>query len=130
MYWDGWPFSRVVLLFIATAYTLIFIQVTLMHYRQNFQHWSQWIPVLALPIIALNALLLGFYHANWARTLFGILTIVGIIAGVFGFFMHFRGIGKRVDGYRLQNFLVGPPIALPSLITIVSTLGLLTLYWS
>ena len=53
--WNGWPLNRVVILFTALGFGLIFIQVTLMHYRQNFHHWSQWLPVIALPVLALNA---------------------------------------------------------------------------
>ena len=43
--------------------------------------------------------------------------------------MHIRGVGERVDGYKLRNFLIGPPLTLPALITAVSLLGLIALYW-
>lgn len=52
MAWDGWPFTRVVLLFCAAAALLVLIQVTMNHYRQNFRHWSQWVPIIELPLSA------------------------------------------------------------------------------
>lgn len=130
MGWNGWPFTRVVILFTSLAFFLVFIQVTLMHYRQNFRHWSQWVPVIELPLLGLNALILTFYNIDLVRWSLMILTIIGIIGGMIGFYMHFSGVGKRVDGYRLNNFLIGPPIILPLLITAMSALALLALYWS
>lgn len=128
--WDGWPLDRAVILFTGFGFFLIFIQVALMHYRQNFRHWSQWLPVLALPILAVNAFLLTFVNHPTLRSLFTVLTTVGIIEGVYGFYKHFTGVGKRVDGYRFHNFLVGPPIILPLMISAICALGLLALCWS
>lgn len=130
MGWDGWPFERVVILFSFFAFLLIFVQVTLFHYRQNFRHWSQWVPVLALPIIALNALLLTVWNGGWIRTLFIIFCVADFLGGFFGFYQHFRGVGQRVDGYKLQNYLVGPPVVLPLMISAISGLALLATYWS
>lgn len=130
MGWNGWPLARVVILFTAFGFLLIFIQVTLMHYRQNFRHWAQWIPVLALPIVALGAFLLAIWDMVWIRTAFGVLCITEVLGGFFGFYLHVRGVGERVDGYRFHNFLVGPPVVLPLFISAMSVLALLALYWS
>jgi hypothetical protein len=64
MGWDGWPFTRVTLVFGAAAFLLTFIQVTLNHYRQNFRDFSQWIPVIALPILALAALVVAAWNGE------------------------------------------------------------------
>jgi len=85
---------------------------------------------IALPILALNALILSFLNHTIIRNLFTILTVAGMLEGLFGFFKHLTGIGKRVDGYRFHNFLVGPPIILPLMITAFCLLGFLALYWS
>ena len=130
MAWDGWPFTRVVMLFSACAFLLVFIQVTLLHYRQNFRHWTQWIPVLALPVLALMAFIVTAWNGEGARTILSILSYVGVLGGLLGFYMHLHGVGERVDGYRFHNFLVGPPIILPLLVTSFSGLALLALYWS
>lgn len=103
--------------------------MTLFHYRQNFRHWSMWIPVLATPIFGLLLLVLGFYYADWLALILTFLLAVGIFAGMFGTFMHIRGVGKRVDGYKLRNFLIGPPLTLPGMITGMCIIGLIALYW-
>lgn len=127
--WNGWPLDRVFILAMGLLFLVIFVQVTLFHYRQNFRHWSMWIPVLATPLFGLCLVLFAFYNAGWLLSLLNVLLAIGIIAGLFGSFMHIRGVGKRVDGYKLRNFLVGPPLTLPGLVTAVSLLGLIALNW-
>ncbi|HBN96923.1 MAG TPA: hypothetical protein DDZ66_11535 [Firmicutes bacterium] len=100
-----------------------------LQYRQNLRHWSQWVPVITLPILVLNALALTLWNLDWIRTLFIILCIADALGGLSGFYYHLCGVGQRVDGYRLQNFLVGPPIILPLMVTALSALGLLAVYW-
>lgn len=60
----------------------------------------------------------------------GALCWFGMVAGLIGFYKHFRGVGQRVDGYRLHNFLVGPPVILPLFVSAFSALALLALHWS
>ncbi|MEI3607187.1 hypothetical protein SPD48_15950 [Pseudogracilibacillus sp. SE30717A] len=129
MVWDGWSLHRIIVLAMGLLFLVIFIQVTLFHYRQNFRHWSMWIPVTATPLFGLLLIIYTFYHANWLLLLLTVLLVVGVLAGLFGSFMHIKGIGKRVDGYKLRNFLIGPPLTLPSLITAASVLGLFALHW-
>lgn len=128
--WNGWPFERVAVLFASCASLLIFIQVTLFHYRQNFRHWSQWVPVIALPILALTGFLFSASNVDWVRTAFIVLCLGDALGGLVGFYLHLKGVGQRVDGYRLQNFLVGPPIILPLMISALSVFALLAVYWS
>lgn len=129
MPWNGWPLSRVVMLFAGLLFLVIFVQVTLFHYRQNFRHWSMWIPVLGTPIFGLAALVVTLFNASWLQKPLAFLLVVGLVAGLFGTHMHIRGVGKRVEGYVLRNFMTGPPLGLPLLVTAVSLLGLLGLYW-
>ncbi|GAB6179514.1 hypothetical protein JCM14036_08330 [Desulfotomaculum defluvii] len=127
--WDGWPISRIILLFSALALFLIFVQVTLLHYRQNFRHWAMWAPVLGTPIIGMLLLTLVFYNIPWLRAITGIFCAAGVLSGLVGFGLHVEGVGERVDGYRMQNFLVGPPVILPLMVAAISVLGLIALYW-
>lgn len=127
--WDGWPLSRVLFLFTALAFLMIFLQVTLFHSRQNFRHWAMWAPVIATPLLGVLLLALAFYNAPWLRTLTALLLSVGVLAGLGGFALHVEGVGERVDGYKMQNLLVGPPITLPLMVVAMSALGLLALYW-
>lgn len=53
MYWNGWSLDRVVVIAMGVFFLVIFVQVTLYHYRQNFRHWSMWIPVTVAPLFGL-----------------------------------------------------------------------------
>jgi hypothetical protein len=127
--WMGWPIERILLVFTGVAFLLIFVQVTLFHYRQNFRHWAMYIPVVATPVFGILTLADGFYRMTWLHATLGVLFVVGVVAGGFGSYMHIRGVGQRVGGFKMQNFLVGPPVALPAMISAMSFLGLVVLYW-
>ncbi|NGQ96021.1 hypothetical protein G3578_12720 [Brevibacillus sp. SYP-B805] len=128
--WHGWPLERVLLLLDGLAFALMAIQVTLFHSRQNFRHWAMWVPVLETPVFALFAITLAFYHPAWLRWVFALMMWVGVGVGFYGAYLHAVGVGQRVGGYsQSQNFLLGPPIVLPLMISALSALGLLALYW-
>lgn len=129
MGWNGWPLDRVLILAMGLFFLVIFIQVTLFHYRQNFRHWSMWIPVLGSPVFGLGLLLYTFYNVTWLHYTVIILLYIGAAEGIFGSYKHIHGVGQRVGGYRLRNFLIGPPLTLPALITAVSVVGLIAIYW-
>src|SRR5687768_16126464 len=113
--WDEWSLDRIVILAMGLLFLVIFVQVTLFHYRQNFRHWSMWIPVIATPIFGLGLILFVFYNTGWLLYLMTVLLSIGIVAGLFGTYMHIRGVGQRVGGYEMRNFLIGPPLTLPAL---------------
>jgi hypothetical protein len=127
--WNGWPLDRVLILFVGLAFLMLFVQVTLFHYRQNFRHWSMWVPVLETPVFSLLLFYLAFYNVFWLRSLLTVLLIVGAFSGMFGSIMHVRGVGERVGGYELRNFMTGPPLTLPAMLTAISILGLLAILW-
>ncbi|KEO84673.1 hypothetical protein [Tumebacillus flagellatus] len=127
--WYGWPLERVLLVLLGLMYFAIFVQVTIFHYRQNFRHWSMWVPVIATPIDALACETYAFWTPQWVWLVLTILLAVSLVAGMVGSFLHWRGIGERVGGYEMRNFLVGPPVALPAMITGTSVLGLVILFW-
>lgn len=62
-------------------------------------------------------------------TLVAVLLAAGVLAGMFGSVMHIRGVGERVGGYEMRNFLIGPPLTLPGMVTAMSILGLIAMYW-
>ncbi|WP_139491932.1 hypothetical protein [Brevibacillus dissolubilis] len=128
--WDGWPLERVLLIFAGLAFLLIFVQVYMFHSRQNFRHWAMWIPVIATPVFTVATITYAFYAATWLFYVLVVLMIAGAAAGLYGAYLHTVGVGQRVGGYsQTQNFLVGPPVILPLLITAISALGLLALFW-
>lgn len=126
--WVGWPLERILFLLLSLLFLGTFVQVTLFHWRQNFRHWSMWIPVTATPALGLVCLGLVLVDAPALRGLLGILSALGVFAGIMGSYYHIEGVGERVDGYTLSNFMVGPPLVLPLTITLLSLLALVTLY--
>ncbi|MGZ9584298.1 hypothetical protein [Paenibacillus marinisediminis] len=129
MYWDAWPIARILILFVSLAFLLLGIQVTMFHYRQNFHHKAMWAPVISSPIFFIVGLALTIYNASWLSGLFQVLMWFGVVFGLIGFYFHFRGVGVRVGGWALRNFLIGPPVILPLMFTAISVLGLIAVYW-
>lgn len=127
--WDGWPIARILLVFTSIAFLMIFIQVTLFHSRQNFRHWAMWLPVVASPLLGVLMLILAFLNLQSLRSITSYILIAGILGGLIGFYYHFMGVGVRVGGYKMNNFLVGPPVILPLMVTAMSVLGLIILRW-
>lgn len=128
--WDDWPLSRILLLFTGAAFLLISVQVTIFHYRQNFRHWAMYGPVLGGPLLGILTITLALYYAPTLRTLTIVLLFVGLALGAVGSYLHVNGIGERVGGYgEAQNFLVGPPLILPAMVSAMSVLGLIAIYW-
>lgn len=126
--WNGWPVDRVLFLFLGVVHLAVFVQVGLMHWRQNFRHWAMWVPVVATASLSLLSLLLTWQDAEALRSLFVLLSSASILAGFVGTYYHVTGVGARVDGYTLSNFMVGPPAALPLLVSALGVLGLIVVY--
>lgn len=129
MFWDAWPIARILILFVSLAFIMMGIQVTMFHYRQNFNNKVMWVPVISAPIFFIVGLALTIYNVSWLSGLFQILMWFGVISGLIGFYFHFRGVGIRVGGWALRNFLIGPPVTLPVMFTAISVLGLIAVYW-
>jgi hypothetical protein len=129
MNWNGWTLDRVLVLFIGAAFLLLWAQVFLFHYRQNFHHKSMYIPVVVAPLLALSAVGLAFYNVPWLIAIYTTLSILGLLSGLVGTYYHYKGVGVRVGGYELRNFLIGPPVTLPIVFSALSVLGLFAIYW-
>lgn len=129
MHWTQWTLDRMIILFVAIAFIAIWVQVTLSHYRQNFHHKSMWAPIIASPLFSVTGLALAMVHAGWLVWLFTGLMWVGVLIGSAGFYYHFHGVGVRVGGWTMRNFLVGPPVIMPVLFIAMCALGLIVMYW-
>jgi hypothetical protein len=129
MFWHTWPIARILILFVSLAFMLVGIQVTMFHYRQNFHNKAMWIPVISSPIFFVIGLALTIYNVSWLSALFQILMWFGVVFGLIGFYFHVRGVGVRVGGWALRNFLIGPPVTLPMMFTAISVLGLIAVCW-
>lgn len=84
-----------------------------------------WIPVTATPVFGLCLVFFAFYNATWLLYVLTVLLSIGIAAGAFSSYMHVHCVGERVGGYELRNFMVGPPLTLPAMISAVSLLRLI-----
>lgn len=127
---SAWSLDRILVLFVSVAFLVMGIQVTMFHYRQNFHHKSMWVPVISSPVYFVVGLALAvWYDVSWLRILFTALMWVGVLSGLIGFYFHFRGVGVRVGGWAMRNFLIGPPIALPVMYSALCVLALIALYW-
>ena len=129
MNWSMWSIDRILILFVSLAFLVMGIQVTMFHYRQNFNQKAMWVPVVSSPVFLVVGLILTWYNATWLHYLFMGLMWFGVAVGLIGFYFHFRGVGVRGGGWALRNFLIGPPVALPLMFSALSVLGLIALYW-
>ncbi len=129
MLWTGWSLDRIILLLVGLAYLMIFIQVAMFHYRQNFRNIAMWLPVIGGPLIGAAAALLALANISALLGLVKVLFWIGVIGGLIGFIYHFRGVGQRVDGYVFRNFLIGPPIILPLMFSALGVVGLFAACW-
>lgn len=129
MVWTAWTLDRIVIFLMGFAYLLIFAQVTMFHYRQNFRHYAMWFPVVEGPIIGTAAILASLTSSQSLVTITTVLFGLGAVSGVLGFVYHFVGVGERVEGYVLRNFLVGPPVILPLTFSALGLVGLFAIYW-
>ncbi|MCW2276657.1 hypothetical protein [Heliophilum fasciatum] len=127
--WVGWPWERTLVLFTSLAFALLAVQVTLFHYRQNFRHWAMWGPVIGLPIAALLGFLLVAKETVTMRLLFILALWLELGSSLLGIYFHGRGVGQRVGGWGLHNIMIGPPLILPMMLSALSVLGLLAMYW-
>lgn len=123
------PLDRAVLFLTGVLFLGIFVQVTLLHSRQNFRAASMWLPVVATPAVGLVLVALTFYPALWLHQAATWLLWAGVVIGLYGTFRHTVGVGQRVNGYTIDNFLVGPPVMLPLLIVVGALIGLAVISW-
>lgn len=128
MVWTEWSLDRVIVFFVGLAYLLIGIQVSMSHYKQNFHNKVMWTPVITAPILFLTSILLTIVNRQGFYNIVQILFIIGAVMGLVGFGFHFKAVGKRVDGYKPRNFLMGPPVILPLLFAAMAALGLIAMY--
>ncbi|WP_068777219.1 hypothetical protein [Paenibacillus sp. FJAT-26967] len=128
MVWTDWTLDRTLVLFTSAAYLLVAVQVTMSHYRQNFHQKIMLAPVISAPLYFVVGIALVLLNRSWLFTLFHICMWLGVLSGLYGFYLHVKGVGKRVGDYAPRNFLIGPPVVMPLLYTAIGLLGLIAIY--
>jgi hypothetical protein len=127
--WDGWPFARAYLLFVAAAFALLGLQVFLLHWRGGFRKWTMYVPVLGAPALVLAGVVAAITRdglIGWAAlAFFG----VGVLDGLLGLYEHLRGIAERIGGFSPRNLTAGPPPILPAMFAALALTGGLAVVW-
>jgi len=128
--WKGWPLERLMYLFAAVAFTVIWCQIYLFHgVMGHFQARPMMVPVIYTPLLVLGALWYVATRADIARSTFMALYSVGIVVGLVGIYFHLDGIHDMPGGYNLHNFAYGPPVLLALTYTALCILGVMIAAW-
>lgn len=128
--WDGWELGRVVVVFAAIAYVVVWVQVSLNHWAGGFRRRAMWAPVLLTPVVVLGALVgAARRESPWGWIALGIL-VLGVVDGLVGLAYHLRGTTSQVGGLSLRNLLAGPPPMLPVAYAALGALGVGALVWN
>lgn len=106
--WTGWPLERLLYLFLGLAYTLLWMQLTMLHWHGGFHNKIMWGPVIGTPFIAIIAFVMTFVHGGFVDTTFVVLFAAGVLEGIVGTVMHLRGVASQVGGMTLRNMISGP----------------------
>jgi hypothetical protein len=97
------------------------------HYENNFRYRKlQWSPLLLGPFLVVAGL--GTVPKAWiGRTLLPLASVLALLDGAIGFYVHARGIVRRPGGLKLPiyNLIYGPPIFAPLLFAASGFMGLL-----
>ncbi|WP_078381687.1 hypothetical protein [Sutcliffiella halmapala] len=127
--WDSWSLARVLTLFLGFGYFSFWIQIYLWHKRGKFHVWQMWIPVVALPIAGIVAILLAIFPVTWLIWLHSFISLLVIVTGSYGSLLHWKAISKRTGGIKKENLMSGPPITLPSIISSLGFIALLLVWF-
>lgn len=96
------------------------------HDRAGFWNRMMWIPVALTPFSAGSAIA-GVFSKRAAKTVLPAVSVVVILNGFQGTYLHLRGISKKPGGWKQAryNIEMGPPLFAPLLVTMVGGMGLL-----
>jgi hypothetical protein len=127
--WDGWPFARFYVLFVALGFVLLGTQVFLFHWRAAFHKWTMYGPVLIAPAIAAAGVVAGVTREGWLGWIALAIFAFGVLDGFVGIYEHLIGIARRMGGFSLRNLVGGPPPLLPVMFTALAFSGGLAIIW-
>ena len=127
--WAGWDFQRFYLLFVAVAFLLLGLQVSLFHWRAAFSKRTMYFPVVEAPVLALAGVLAAITREGAFGWVEVAIFAVGVVGGLIGLFEHLRGIAHRIGGFTVRNLVAGPPPLLPATFAAVAFSGGLAILW-
>ena len=119
-------FQRSLSLITAFSSLLAGLEVAYEHYVGSYSQQIMYTPVLISPILTVAAIW-GAFSRRAARTVLPIVSLITLLDGVIGFFMHVRGIARKPGGWRIPvfNVIMGPPVFAPLLFGVSGFLGII-----
>jgi len=79
--WEGWPFARIYLLFLAVGFLSLGTQVLLLHWRAGFSRLTMYGPVILAPMIALAALAAAIVRDGFVGWVAVAVFAFGVVSG-------------------------------------------------
>jgi hypothetical protein len=122
-------FQRSLSLITAFSSLLSGLEVTYEHYIGSYSQQIMYTPVFLSLVLCIGGIWAVFNR--WAARIFlPIVSLVTIVDGVVGFYMHIRGIARKPGGWRIPvfNIVMGPPLLAPLLFATSGFLGLITAF--
>lgn len=122
-------FQRSLSLITAFSSLLSGLEVTYEHYIGSYSQQIMYTPVF-LSLVLCIASVWAVFNRWAARIFLPIVSLVTIVDGVVGFYMHMRGIARKPGGWRIPvfNIVMGPPLLAPLLFATSGFLGLISAF--
>lgn len=122
-------FQRSLALITAFSSLLSGLEVTYEHYIGSYSQQIMYTPVFISLALVMTGI--GATFNRWmARIALPIVSLLTIVDGAVGFFLHVRGVHRKPGGWRIPifNVIMGPPLLAPLLFAISGFLGMITTF--
>ena len=127
--WDSWSLARLLTLLIGFGYFSLWTQIYIWHARGKFHAWQMYIPVIALPLVGVFAILLSIFPYSMLGWIYSFLSLLVIFIGLYGGYLHWKAISNRTGGIKKENIMSGPPVTLPFTIASLGFVSLLIIWY-
>lgn len=110
----------------AVAAVVTTAEIYIEHYRGSFGNKAMWIPIVITPPVVVGGIA-GIFSKRCAKTVLPAAAIVYGLTGLAGEYFHARGVSRKPGGWSnaTYNVPMGPPIAAPGLMLLVTGMGVL-----
>jgi len=117
------------IILVSLVFTVLWVQVVILHYRGAYYRIWMWEPVIYLPVIVVLGTAAVTLQGVFLQV-YGVALMLSFLMGLSGLFFHIQGIVRKVGGWSLDNIMVGPPPMYPLSISVISLIGIIAaLLW-
>jgi hypothetical protein len=122
-------FQRSLALITAFSSLLSGLEVTYEHYIGSYSQQIMYTPVF-ISLALVGTSIGGVFNRWMARVALPVVSLLTMLDGAIGFFLHIRGVQRKPGGWRIPifNIVMGPPLFAPLLFGISGFLGLITTF--